>query len=172
MSKTKLHPRQKFGIASFLCLSIFMIIIAIIRISRVHAADFEIWASFWQQFEGCIAVLMLSLTAFRTVFVQKKQSSSDQQKPSQSYLRRRLFSSSKNSGEAAGDAEAKLSVEVPGATMTGMRTFIGGSGSLDVFKPAQSGKESPFLGAALAQMEEFADGDAEKQERVSAEHFV
>lgn len=64
--------------------------------------------------------------------------------------------------------------------MTGMRTFIGDRGSLEdddvvVAKPVQhSGKKSPFLGAALAQMGESADEaeQTEKGDRVSAEHFV
>ena len=128
----KLKPRQKIGIGSFLCLSVFMIIIAIIRISRVHAADFEVWACFWQQIEGCVAVLMVSLTAFRTLFVGKHASASDQQKAkADSTYRRRLWFLKKPSQNGNGDGKVHVSVPVPGATMTGLRTFIRGEPESD-----------------------------------------
>ena len=128
--KVRIKPKQKIGVGSFLCLSIFMIIIAIIRISRVHAADFEIWACFWQQLEGCVAVLMVSLTAFRTLFVSKHSSSSDQRKPklSDTYRRRLWFSKKSSQSE---NEKAHVSVPIPGATMTGLRTFIRGEPGTD-----------------------------------------
>ena len=128
--KVKIKPKQKVGVGSFLCLSVFMIIIAIIRISRVHAADFEIWACFWQQLEGCVAVLMVSLTAFRTLFISKHSSSSDQRRPKFSdTLRRRLWFSKKSSQSE--NEKAHVSVPIPGATMTGLRTFIRGESGMD-----------------------------------------
>ncbi len=81
-----------------------MIIIAIIRISRVRAMDFNIWACFWQQLEGCVAILMVSLTAFRTVFAAKKRNP-DQEK-------RKAMRS------------PKVDMSVPRGTLTGMETFI------------------------------------------------
>ena len=67
--KVQISRRQKLGIAFFLCLSICMVVIAIIRISQVHSSTYNIWATFWQQLEGCVAILMVSLTAFRTLFI-------------------------------------------------------------------------------------------------------
>lgn len=71
--------KQKLGLGVFLCLSVFMIITAIVRISglaitiqppngKVKAFD-VIWKAFWQQVEACVAVLMVSFTAFRSIFV-------------------------------------------------------------------------------------------------------
>ena len=99
-----------------------MIIIAIIRISRVHASDFEIWATFWQQIEACIAVLMLSLTAFRTLYVSAKASQGQQKNKANYSYRKRLWPSSKKLQD-----ERYIELNVPGATLTGMRTVIAGN---------------------------------------------
>ena len=117
--KVKISLRQRIGIGSFLCLSLIMIIIAVIRISRVHASDFEIWAPFWQQLEACIAVLMLSLTAVRTLYVPAKKYQ-DQQKNKTSYSRsKHLWPSSKKLRD-----EPYIQLDMPRATLTGMRTVI------------------------------------------------
>ena len=117
--KVKISLRQKIGIGSFLCLSLIMIIIAVIRISRVHASDFIIWAPFLQQVEACIAVLMLSLTALRTLYVSAKKTQ-EQQKNKTSYsTRKRLWPSSKKLQD-----EPYIQVDLPNATLTGMRNVI------------------------------------------------
>lgn len=62
---------QKLGISVFLSVSIFMIIIACIRILGFdpfyHAYSWRFFF-FWLQVEGSVAVIMVSLTAFRSVF--------------------------------------------------------------------------------------------------------
>jgi hypothetical protein len=60
--------RQKVAVGSFLFLSLVMIAMALVRVSKmpgVVAIDtpYEI---FWQYMEASIAILMASLTAFRT----------------------------------------------------------------------------------------------------------
>lgn len=74
--RVQIKPRQKLGLATFLCLSICMIIVAIIRVSGLHyRGKFDnTWIFLWQQVESCVAVTMLSLTAFRSVFVAGKSS--------------------------------------------------------------------------------------------------
>ncbi len=117
--KVKISLRQRIGIGSFLCLSLIMVIIAVIRISRVHASDWEIWAPFWQQLEACIAVLMLSLTALRTLYAPAKNSQ-EQQKNKTSYSRRKyLWPSSKRLQD-----EPYIQIDMPGATLTGMSAVI------------------------------------------------
>ena len=76
--RVRIKPSQKLGLGVFLCLSIGMILMAITRLSGVHSyrGSFdEIWILLWQQIEACIAVTMLSLTAFRSVFVEAKPGS-------------------------------------------------------------------------------------------------
>ena len=63
----------EIGIGAFLCLSIFMIVIACIRISgyKVYGSDGYTWQAFWMECAACVAVIMVSFTAFRSVFVAK-----------------------------------------------------------------------------------------------------
>lgn len=53
-----------------------MVIIAIIKASgiRTSVGSFNlVWELFWQQVEACAAVLMVSFTAFRSIFLSNKQ---------------------------------------------------------------------------------------------------
>lgn len=52
-----------------------MSIIAIVKASgiRTPSDSFDIlWELFWQQIEACVAVLMVSITAFRSIFISNK----------------------------------------------------------------------------------------------------
>lgn len=72
----RIKLRQKLGIGAFLCLSVVLIIVAIIKIAGIRSAvdSFDlVWEMFWQQVEACTAVSMVSLTAFRSIFLSKKQ---------------------------------------------------------------------------------------------------
>lgn len=63
---------QKVGLGVFLSLSLVMAIIAIVRMIgsiRPGLKSLDVsWELFWQQMEGCIAIMMGSMSAFRTVF--------------------------------------------------------------------------------------------------------
>ena len=53
-----------------------MIIVAIIKASGIRTSvdSFNlVWELFWQQVEACAAVLMVSFTAFRSIFLSDKQ---------------------------------------------------------------------------------------------------
>ena len=76
----RIKTRQKLGIGAFLCLSVVMIIVAIIKASGIRTSvdSFNlVWELFWQQIEACAAVLMVSFTAFRSIFLSKKQQKLD-----------------------------------------------------------------------------------------------
>ncbi|KAL8667317.1 MAG: hypothetical protein Q9202_000891 [Teloschistes flavicans] len=139
--KVSISLRQKIGIAFFLCLSTIMVLIAIIRISQVHTQTYNIWATFWQQLEGCVAILMVSLTAFRTLFVSSPQASEEKAMRPSGSERRRLWykykGSSDGGGKASGSVERAKMVDMtmPSATLTGMRTFIRGSPRASVASP-------------------------------------
>lgn len=71
-----MKPKQQLGLGIFLCLSVIMTIIAIIRISgyRFHGVGIRgsvdsTWAFFWLYLEACVAVIMSSITAFRSLFI-------------------------------------------------------------------------------------------------------
>ena len=113
-----------------------MIIIAILRISRI-GNEFDqaniVWMIFWQQVEACTAVIMVSLSAFRSFFVARKSRLRDDQR-----RHRKWYMSKKNQMASAlrrkrlrhDDSEVIFQLGViPRATMTGMSTFIGGEKS-------------------------------------------
>lgn len=123
-----MQTQQKLGLAAFLCLQVLMIIIAVIRISGFiyrHAFD-EGWVYLWQQIESCVSVSTISLTAFRIMFVAStsRREHSPWQWSSRSAWKKRFFLK-KNNGESTSTRELD-DLTIPGGTLTGMRTMIGG----------------------------------------------
>lgn len=107
-----------------------MIIVAIIRVSGLHdrkanAIDL-VWEYHWQWVEVCIAILMVSVTAFRSFFIQHSgRNQSPPKRPWYSGIKAAVAKYSyTSSGIEPPDRELPT---IPGATMTGMRTFIEGN---------------------------------------------
>ena len=66
--------RQKFALGLSLCLSIIMIVVAVVRMAGIRLANDRVdivWLVFWQQQESSIAVIIVSLSAVRALFVAK-----------------------------------------------------------------------------------------------------
>ena len=66
--------RQKFALGLSLCLSIIMIIVAVVRIVGIRLTDDQldiVWLAFWQQQTSSIAVILVSLSAVHALFVAK-----------------------------------------------------------------------------------------------------
>lgn len=114
--RVQMKTHQKLGFAIFLCLSICMIIVAIIRVSGLHyhGTIDNTWIFLWQQVESCVAVTMLSLTAFRSVFVAGRSGGNNARGwvPSTG----RLLGRYKRS---APDAQRLDDLTIPSATLTG-----------------------------------------------------
>ncbi|VUC29378.1 unnamed protein product, partial [Clonostachys rosea] len=124
LRRVKLRLRQKIALGAFLCLSLMMAIMAIIRVSGITGvAGVDIpWTFFWQFTEASVAVLMGSLTAFRTLLVGHVGRNSEP-KRSWPYSRYRVYKWGGRKVSADDETQEGLP-EVPGATMTGLRTFI------------------------------------------------
>ena len=124
--KVKLKPCQKLGLGGFLCLSTSMIVIAVVRISglRIDENIDLVWEIFWQQAESCIAISMVSFTAFRSLFVNDS-SRNDSHKVRQWYSSQKRVWNQKNNHIREHDMR-ELSV-IPSTTLTGIRTIIHGS---------------------------------------------
>ncbi|KAK8022515.1 hypothetical protein PG993_013282 [Apiospora rasikravindrae] len=140
----KIRTKQKISLGVFLCLNLFMVALAITRASKINgAAGVDVpWEVFWQFMEASVAVLMGSLTVFRTLLSSKTGSSENERRPGVAVAPGRqwpharpayyVFSSvGRRKRRAAADADLEatrnnggLLPEVPGATMTGLRTFI------------------------------------------------
>ena len=75
--KAQLNLQRKLIIGSLLSLSVFMIVIAIVRTALASLPNGVVdtsWLFFWQGIEAACAVIMVSLTSFRSLFGQQKRS--------------------------------------------------------------------------------------------------
>ena len=132
--KVKINLRQKLGLGTVLCLSLVMAIVAITRIGgvRLPSRDIDIvWLAFWQQQECSIALTMVSVNAFRSLFVANssspgRRSPAGNPKFSPSYWQEKRRHRQKLSDESDMHNLGNLPT-IPSATLTGMRTMIGGS---------------------------------------------
>lgn len=136
LRKTQIKASRKVGLLLVLCLSLVMATIAIIRVSGFtigsasHTQVYDLtWQLYWQYMEGCVACIMASVAAFRSLFVasSSREAKKNEQRPSYS-MRLRLIerikqSRSKNSWEAMSGDEDQLPA-IPSATLSGVKTFI------------------------------------------------
>lgn len=106
-----------------------MVVVALTCISayRLRGVIDLTWEIFWQYIEGCIALIMASVTTFRTaiIAVSSKRNEKKHQGPLYSMRQRLIAKLSRNRSDKF---EKWVNEEglptVPGATLTGMRTFI------------------------------------------------
>lgn len=106
-----------------------MIIIAIIRISglRIETTILDIvWELFWQQTEAAVAVIMVSITAFRSLLGIKTREKAIQRSWTFPHRPRVEAGYSFKKATAHDESELEPLPSIPGATFTGMRTFISG----------------------------------------------
>lgn len=106
-----------------------MIVIACIRSPSVQpgdlAVDIDIWQVFWMEVETCAAVSMVSLIAFRSFFA------SEASKVKGANIRPWYSSTvAKIRRRKQQDHDLGNLPTIPSATLSGMRTFIRGRGSL------------------------------------------
>ncbi|MCJ1422884.1 hypothetical protein MMC29_000764 [Sticta canariensis] len=121
--RIKLSQKLRLGLS--LCLGIFMIMAALVKVSSLRSShgNFDmVWILFWHHAEGCIAVLMVSFTAFRSLSVSQNVSS-----PRPNILP--SWSSKLRLRKARSDQDLQWTglPSIPPATLTGMRTYIGRS---------------------------------------------
>lgn len=85
LKKSQMNPSDKVGVGVFLCLSVVMAVIAIIRISayglggRSGSLDVT-WVFLWLYLQACIAIIMACLPAFRFLFTRRGSRSLDEEK--------------------------------------------------------------------------------------------
>lgn len=113
-----------------------MIITATVRISSIRSSTNTIditWFNFWQFVEGCVAVTMVSSTAFRSLFIAHVKQRTLKKRP---HLNRNTFwnlklKTRRNARTETEHDETLNLPEIPRATLTGMNTFIRGDDSND-----------------------------------------
>lgn len=132
-----LRLSTKIGLCIFLGLSIFMAICAIIRIAgfRYRGVEDDTWAFFWQHIEAAVAIMMASITAFRTLFVrQTSDAKNTPESPAGSAFRRvfrrfqllaRAQPDEKQTSSTETDSGSLLKMpKLPSPVFTGIRSFI------------------------------------------------
>lgn len=105
--------RAKCGIAVALCLSIFMMIMAVVRMAfgeLMPGLSDTVWIYFWWDLESSTAVFMVSATAFRSTFGHHKTAKSSKGNRSNSIP---LDSSSSRNGEKAAHGRPYISAPRP-----------------------------------------------------------
>ncbi|KAL8741946.1 MAG: hypothetical protein Q9184_008324, partial [Pyrenodesmia sp. 2 TL-2023] len=73
--RVRLDLRRKVALGTTLCLSIFTIVTAIVRLSGGNTLGGQIdssWVIFWLQVEAAVAVMVVSITTFRALFVAER----------------------------------------------------------------------------------------------------
>ena len=106
-----------------------MAITAAVRVSGLKfRGEFdEVWLFLWQQIEACIAVAMISLTAFRSVFISSESSRAEKERAKKAWYSSTLDAIKRSKDKRRNDEEANRELPtIPSATLTGMRTFIRG----------------------------------------------
>ena len=125
----KIKMRQKVIIGVFLSLNLFMAFTASVRVSglKFRGTFDEVWLFAWQHIEASVAVAMISLTAFRSVFVAADASRAQRESPKKAWYSSSIEAIRRRRARQNSDEEATKGLpSIPGATLTGMRTFIQG----------------------------------------------
>lgn len=138
-----------------------MAICAIVRIAGFHykGVEDDTWEFFWQHTEGAVAVMMASITAFRTLFVKQTNNSDDKTPPAspvQSLLHR-LFGRFQSLARAQPDEKPTHTGSRPSFTLklpklpspvfTGVRTFIRRNNQTDLSDATVATLDTMFDGA-------------------------
>jgi hypothetical protein len=123
--KVRIKMRQKLGVALFLCLSVVMVVVAIVRIAGTHLHDGSldiVWLEFWMQQESSLAVIIVSCSAFRSFFVANTAAGPSPVYSPESWKKRRI---QRRPLPDQDDMESANGLpQIPRATLTGMRTQI------------------------------------------------
>ncbi|KAL8851146.1 MAG: hypothetical protein Q9221_003949 [Calogaya cf. arnoldii] len=120
--RVRISLRRKMILMFVLGLSIFTIIVSIVRIAGARYPNGLIdsaWVVFWLQLEASVAVVIISLTSYRSLFVKDKSTDKKSPKYHSTSYKRKLWSREKR--EQKGVEMPTL----PNPTLTGMRTVIG-----------------------------------------------
>lgn len=154
--RVRINLRQKIGLSILLCLSLVMVVIAIARMSgiKLNSENVDIvWLAFWQQQECSIAVIMISISAFRSLFVANASKGPSPKDFSKPRYRNRLYlkftGSEKNTGFGL--------PQIPGATLTGMRSVIRDGGQSEDLVPRPQDAWAPGKARSLQEVNNVSE---------------
>jgi hypothetical protein len=118
----------KIGIGVFLCLSLFMLACSITRAAGTYyngTLDTP-WQVFWLHAEACVAVLMASITVYRSVLIGSSDASTRFQRYLENIIKIRTSEGLSEAEQLTlRDRFARfLLSKIPNATLTGLATMF------------------------------------------------
>ena len=122
--------RRKIALGAVLCLSIFMIIVSLVKVASVYTLGTHLidlpWVQYWGEVEACVAVIMVSLSAFRSLFVANDRQRQERRERKREDERRLAGSSSGavKQTPSGGSMPPRLPTNILGSAL---RTFRWGS---------------------------------------------
>lgn len=128
LRKSQMELKQKFGIGISLSLSVVMILASTTRYIGYYFRPVRLdttWIIFWIYLEASIAIIVASITAFRTLFARRGLDPNGIKKIPKV---RNLDPICKSPRETDWEATDRDLPKIPSATLTGMSTFIYNNG--------------------------------------------
>ncbi|KAF2793171.1 hypothetical protein K505DRAFT_338035 [Melanomma pulvis-pyrius CBS 109.77] len=166
LRRAKADLRQKITVAIFLSVSSVMVFVAIVRVSTMRTSqgvfDYT-WTNLWLYLEGGIAIIMISLSAFRTQYTLRREERQRQERISkpQTYYR-------PNRKQAPWlESEVEELPVIPEPTMSGLGGLIRGGNThqsaMEVSIKDKPSKKKPGLSISIQRPEsvylDTADSD-------------
>lgn len=111
-----------------------MIIITAVRVLgfKIKSTYNVLWGLFWHQSEAAIAIMMVSITAFRSLLGLKAQKAREEKAKERYWYTHRPKLLAKYSNKTTEDeSESSQLPSIPGAAPTEIRTFVDGNGIWD-----------------------------------------
>ncbi|KAL8796095.1 MAG: hypothetical protein Q9195_001427 [Heterodermia aff. obscurata] len=126
----KISLRRKLALGTILCLSVFTMLICIIRISGGNTVNGQIdtaWVIFWLQVEAAVAVIIVSVTAYRMLFVAENPQYRDSP-PQQQIIASSSSSRARVWNRARTTTRSNGLPGIPAPTLSGFRDLVRRSG--------------------------------------------
>ena len=159
--------RRKMILGGILCLSVLMIIIAIVRVATGKNAKGQVdtaWVIFWLQAEACVALMVVSVSAFRALFVAQRASKYNHDLES----RRERQDESQAKLWTSRMKHDKILPSVSSPVLTGVRTQITNDSYGDQDLQFKSGElELPLQGTGI-----LVTQDLSSEEKVNSLAYV
>ena len=149
--------RRKFALWGILCLSIFTMITAVVRVAGGNINNGQVdtaWAIFWLQTEAAVAVIVVSMTAFRVLFVAHKASKHQSPNQQDGLSSRSLWSKRIRSRDDSATG--------PLPWATGVRTYIGKSSHNGSVSQEPINMELPLRGPGILVTKDIFSGEVSK----------
>lgn len=133
-----------------------MIIVAVARVSGayIHHAIIDVqWLVFLHDVEANIAIIMVSITAFRSLLGLKARRSHENKKRAWYWYGQKPMFRKENKNSSLDSNEDQFP-SIPDTTLTGIRTFIWGNQDTQMMASRIKGTDSMSSGGSSTQMAE------------------